>query len=222
MKAMVLAAGRGERLRPLTDRIPKPLIEAGGRPLIAWHLDKLARAGFDEVVINLGHLGDRLRETVGDGERFGLAVRYSEEPPGALETGGGILNALPLLGREPFLLVNGDCWTDLDFAAPGLAPGDLAHLVLVDNPAHNPAGDFALDGDRIRNAGDAMLTYAGVAVIHPNLFGDCRPGRFPLTPLLREAADSDRVEGTHYPGAWFDVGTLERLGRLRDHLEAQT
>lgn len=218
MKAMVLAAGRGERLRPLTDKMPKPLIEAGGRPLIAWHLDKLARAGFDEVVINLGHLGDRLQETVGDGERFGLAVRYSEEPPGALETGGGILNALPLLGEEPFLLVNGDCWTDFDVTKLGLAPGDLAHLVLVDNPAHNPAGDFAMDGDRIRNAGDAMLTYAGVGVIHPNLFGDCRAGRFPLTPLLRQAAEAGRAGGTHYVGAWFDVGTTERLDQLRRYL----
>jgi MurNAc alpha-1-phosphate uridylyltransferase len=220
MKAMILAAGRGERLRPLTDRLPKPLIEAGGKALITWHLDKLARSGFGEVVINLGHLGETVRETVGNGERFGLAVRYSREPPGALETGGGIHQALPLLGDEPFLLVNGDCWTDLDFAALSLAPGDLAHLVLVNNPDHNPEGDFALEDSRARNSGELMLTYSGVAILHPELFRDCEPGRFPLTPLLRRAADSDRVGGTHYPGTWFDVGTLERLGRLRDRLEA--
>lgn len=218
MKAMVLAAGRGERLRPLTDDIPKPLIEAGGRPLIAWHLERLARAGIEEVVINLAHLGDRIRETVGNGDRFGLAIRYSQEPTGALETGGGILNVLPLLGGDPFLLVNGDCWTDLDLTKLDLDPGDLAHLVLVDNPAHNPSGDFCLDGDRVWNAGATMLTYAGVAVIHPELFGYCHPGRFPLTPLLRRAADAGRVSGTHHEGAWFDAGTVERLQKLRDYL----
>lgn len=218
MRAMILAAGRGERLRPLTDRLPKPLIEAGGRPLISWHLEKLARAGFGEVVINLGHLGDRLREAVGDGDQSGLTIRYSQEPPGALETGGGIHQALPLLGDEPFLLVNGDCWTDLDFAVLSLAPGDLAQLVLVDNPAHNPAGDFALEDSRVRNTGDPMLTYAGVAVLHPELFRGCAAGRFPLTPLLRQAADSGRVGGTHYPGAWFDAGTIEQLQELRDYL----
>lgn len=218
MKAMVLAAGRGERLRPLTDRVPKPLIEAGGRPLIAWHLEKLARAGIEEVVINLGHLGDKLREAVGNDDRFDLTIRYSHEPPGALETGGGIHQALPVLGEDPFLLVNGDCWTDLDFSVLSLAPGDLAHLVLVDNPVHNPAGDFALEDSRVRNKGDPMLTYAGVAVLHPELFRGCAPGRFPLTPLLRQASDSDRVGGTHYPGAWFDAGTMEQLQELRGYL----
>ncbi len=218
MRAMVLAAGRGERLRPLTDDIPKPLIEAGGRPLIAWHLENLARAGIKEVVINLAHLGDRIRESLGNGDRFGLAIQYSQEPPGALETGGGILNALPLLGTDPFLLVNGDCWTDLDLAKLSLVPGDLAHLVLVDNPAHNPAGDFALDSGRVRNAGTPMLTYSGIAVLHPTLFRDCGPGRFPLTPLLRQAADADRAAGARHDGAWFDVGTVERLRILEQHL----
>lgn len=222
MKAMVLAAGRGKRLRPLTDRVPKPLIEAGGRPLIAWHLEKLARAGYVEVVINLAHLGDRLRQAVGDGKRYGLSIRYSQEPPGALETGGGILAALPMLDGDPFLLVNGDCWTDLDFPEPGLASGDLARLVLVDNPAHNPSGDFALDSDRLRNVGTPMLTYSGIAILHPALFRDCRPGRFPLTPLLRQAADADRAAGMRHDGAWFDVGTEERLQALEQHLTQQT
>lgn len=218
MKAMILAAGRGERLRPLTDRLPKPLIEAGGKPLIAWHLERLARAGVAEVVINLAHLGGMVREAVGDGARFGLAIHYSEEPPGALETGGGILKALPLLGEEPFLVVNGDCWTDLDPGALSLSAGDLAHLALVNNPGHNPSGDFALAAGRVRNAGSPMLTYAGVAVLHPGLFRDCQPGRFPLAPLLRQAANADRAGGTHHAGAWFDVGTRERLEALRAYL----
>lgn len=218
MKAMILAAGHGERLRPLTDRVPKPLIEAGGKPLIDWHLERLARAGIEEVVVNLAHLGGVLRDAVGDGSRFGLVIRYSDEPPGALETGGGILKALPLLGEKPFLLVNGDCWTDLDPATLPLPVKDLAHLVLVDNPAHNPSGDFALEAGRVRNTGRPMLTYSGIAVLHPGLFRDCRPGRFPLTPLLRQAADVGRAGGTHHEGAWFDAGTPERLEALRTHL----
>lgn len=221
MKAMVLAAGRGERLRPLTDKTPKPLIEADGRPLIAWHLEKLARSGIEEVVINLAHLGDRIREALGNGDRFGLTIRYSQEPPGALETGGGILNSLPLLGADPFLLVNGDCWTDLDFPRPDLPAGDLVRLVLVDNPAHNPSGDFALASGRVRNTGTPMLTYSGIAILHPALFRDCPPGRFPLTPLLRQAADADRAGGTRHDGAWFDVGTVERLRVLEQHLAKQ-
>lgn len=218
MKAMVLAAGRGERLRPLTDETPKPLIEAGGKPLIAWHLERLADAGVRDVVVNLGHLGERIRDVLGDGSAFGLRVAYSPEPPGALETGGGILNALPLLGEAPFLLVNGDCWTDLDFAALQLRPGDLAQLALVGNPDHNPDGDFALDGGRVRNTGATMLTYSGIALLDPGLFAPCRPGRFPLTPLLRNAADAGRVGGTHHTGAWFDVGTRDRLEALRAYL----
>lgn len=218
MKAMILAAGRGERLRPLTDRLPKPLIEAGGKPLIVWHLERLARAGVAEVVINLAHLGGMVREAVGDGDRFGLAIHYSDEPPGALETGGGILAALPLLGDEPFLVVNGDCWTDLDPGTLSLSARDLAHLALVDNPAHNPSGDFALAAGRVRNTGSPMLTYAGVAVLHPDLFRDCRPGCFPLAPLLRQAADAGRAGGTHHAGTWFDVGTPERLEALRAYL----
>lgn len=217
---MVLAAGRGERLRPLTDELPKPLIEVGGRPLIAWHLERLAAAGCREAVINLGHLGERIRDALGTGERFGLVIRYSEEPPGALETGGGIVNALPLLGDDPFLLLNGDCWTDLDLSSLRLPRGDVAHLAMVDNPPHNPAGDFALEAGRVRNEGEPKLTYAGIAILHPALFEDCRPGRFPLTPLLRDAAARDRAGGTRHGGAWFDVGTVERLADLRKYLEA--
>lgn len=218
MKAMILAAGRGERLRPITDDVPKPLLEVGGKPLIAWHLERLSAAGVDEVVVNLGHLGDRIRSALEPGGRFGVKVHFSQEPPGALETGGGILNALPLLGDAPFLLLNGDCWSDLDPAGLELAGGDLAQLALVDNPPHNPAGDFALARGRVHNQGDHMLTYAGIAVLHPELLQGCRPGRFPLTPLLRRAADDDRVAGLHHAGAWFDVGTPERLQSLRDYL----
>lgn len=218
MKAMILAAGRGERLRPLTDAVPKPLIEAGGKALVAWHLERLAAAGISEVVINVSHLPHAIERALGDGSAFGVRIAYSREPEGALETGGGVHHALELLGDGPFLLLNGDCWTDLDPATLALPGNDLAHLVLVDNPAHNPAGDFAFESGRVRNHGEPMLTYAGIGVLHPALFRDCRPGRFPLAPLLRRAADAGRAGGTHHHGDWFDAGTVERLEALRKHL----
>ena len=210
---MVLAAGRGERMRPLTDHTPKPLLEAGGRPLIGHHLAALARAGVREAVVNHAHLGAQIERALGDGAAYGLRIRYSPEEV-ALETGGGIFRALPLLGPDPFIVVNGDVWTDFDPARLRLADADLAHLVLVDNPAHHPAGDFVLAGDRVREDGGPRLTFSGVGVYRPALFDGCAPGRFPLAPLLRAAIAVGRVSGEHHRGRWVDVGTPERLAAL--------
>jgi MurNAc alpha-1-phosphate uridylyltransferase len=217
MRAMILAAGRGERLRPMTDELPKPLIEAGGKPLIGWHLEALARAGFREVIINLGHLGSRLRDALGDGGRWGLNIHYSLEPPDALETGGGIFQALPLLGQGPFLVINGDIWTDYPLAGLRAIKCDHAHLVLV--PQAVPGqGDFALDGGRIRNAGERLHIFSGIAVYHPRLFAGCQAGRFSVVPLLRQAVDTRLVTGELFRGLWFDAGTPDRLARLRERL----
>ena len=216
MKAMILAAGRGVRMRPLTDTAPKSLLPVGGKPLIAWHLERLARAGFGEAVINHAHLGHMIEAALGDGSRFGLAIRYSPERE-ALETAGGIALALPLLGSEPFLVVNADVYSDYDFAA--LARLDLrdglAHLVLVDNPPQHPRGDFALAAGRVRDAGERLLTYSGIGVYAPRLFaGIPREAKVALAPLLRKAIASDRVSGEHYCGRWHDIGTAERLRAL--------
>jgi len=214
MKAMILAAGRGERLRPLTLQTPKPLLMVRGRPLIAWHLASLARMGVREVVINLSWLGEQIRATLGDGAAFGLAVHYSDEGPEPLETGGGIFRALPLLGPDPFLLVNGDIYTDLDPGRLVLEPDALAHLVLVPNPAHHPRGDFALAAGRIQEAGEPRYTYSGVGVYRPELFAGCSDGRYPLLPLLQHAIALGRLYGEVYTGRWTDVGTLERLAAI--------
>lgn len=214
--AMILAAGRGERMRPLTDQTPKPLLVAGGRPLIVHHLERLAAAGYEQVVINHAHLGDRIEAALGDGARWGLRIVYSAEGT-ALETGGGIFRALPLLGAESFLVVNGDIWTDVDFAHLALSPGDLAHLVLVDNPPHHPAGDFALSDGRVLADGGPRLTFSGIGIYHPALFADRTGGAFPLAPLLRSAMGRDRVSGEHHRGRWLDIGTPARLQAL-DHL----
>lgn len=211
--AMVLAAGRGLRMRPLTDAVPKPLLPVAGRPLIEHHLLRLARAGFERVVINTSWLGAQVPAALGDGARFGLALEYSHEEPEALETGGGIRQALDRLG-ETFVVVNGDVWCDFDPSALALGAGDLAALVLVDNPAHHPAGDFALVGDRVRAAGEPRLTFAGIGLYRRALFEGRAPGRFPLAPLLVEAMRDDRVAGRHHRGAWLDVGTPERLAAL--------
>lgn len=210
---MVLAAGRGERMRPLTDHTPKPLLEAGGRPLITYHLAALARAGVREVVINHAHLGAQLEAALGDGAAFGLRIRYSPEET-ALETGGGIFRALPLLGPGPFLVVNGDVWTDLHLGHLRLADDDLAHLVLVANPSHHPAGDFVLAGGRVVPEGPVRLTFSGIGVYRAALFEGCAPGRFPLAPLLRAAIAAGRVSGELHSGRWTDVGTPERLAEL--------
>lgn len=217
MKAMVLAAGRGERMRPLTDRTPKPLLPVAGRPLIVWHLERLARAGFRELVINHAHLGDQIEALLGDGDAWGIAIRYSPEPPGALETAGGIVQALPLLGDAPFLVVNGDIWCDWDVrrARGALAASDLAHLVLVPNPAHNGQGDFALNGNRIAGDGESRLTFAGIGVYRRELFAGLEAGRpAKLAPLLRTAMNEGRVGGELHAGRWVDVGTPDRLAEL--------
>jgi MurNAc alpha-1-phosphate uridylyltransferase len=213
MKAMILAAGRGNRMRPLTDRVPKPLLEAGGRPLIQYHIERLAAAGIRDIVINHAHLGGQIEATLGDGSRFGVRIRYSPEHT-ALETGGGIFNALPLLGPEPFLVINGDIWSDLEPAGLRLRETDLAHLVLVDNPPHHPSGDFALADGRVQADGDRRLTFSGVGVYSPALFADCCPGAFPLAPLLRAAMAEGRVGGEHHAGRWLDIGTPARLAEL--------
>lgn len=225
-RALVFAAGKGERMRPLTDVTPKPLLEVRGRPLIAWHLEKLAAMGVTDVVVNISWLADRFAPALGDGSRWGLRLHYSHEGAEPLETGGGMLHALPLLGDAPFIAVNGDIWTDYDFADLPAEPQGLAHLVLVDNPAHNPAGDFAIEGGRVLTAGESRLTFSGVGVYRPALLANWRPiigtsagadlapPRFKLAPLLRAAMRADEVSGEHFRGAWTDVGTPERLAEL--------
>lgn len=216
MKAMVLAAGRGERLRPLTDHTPKPLLLVRGKPLIVWHLEALARAGVREVVINLSWLGESIRQALGSGEKFGVQIQYSDEPAGALEVGGGIFRALPLLGTAPFIVVNGDTYTDLDFAKLVIAPSALAHLVLVPNPEHHPGGDFVLQGREVSTGVAPRLTYSGIGVYRAELFARCAPGRFPLLPVLQEAIGARRLSGERYDGQWTDVGSALRLAALND------
>ncbi|OWJ98171.1 mannose-1-phosphate guanylyltransferase [Pseudomonas sp. A46] len=222
MKAMILAAGKGERMRPLTLHTPKPLVRAAGTPLIEFHLRALARAGFRDLVINHAWLGQQIEDHLGSGERFGLSIRYSAEGE-PLETGGGIFRALPLLGDEPFLLVNGDVWTDYDFGHLCRPLDGLAHLVLVDNPEHHPRGDFQLVDGRVSEAreGEPSLTYSGIAVLHPRLFEDCQPGAFKLAPLLRQAMAAGQVSGEHFRGRWVDVGTHERLADVERLLQAE-
>jgi MurNAc alpha-1-phosphate uridylyltransferase len=223
MKVMMLAAGKGERLRPLTDRIPKPLVEVAGKPLVVWHLERLAAAGFTEVVLNVSHLAEAIVERLGEGRRFGLALRYSRERE-PLETAGGIAAALPLLGAAPFLLVNADIYCEVDFAALAAArlADRLAHLVLVPNPAHRAQGDFSLVDATVGNEGEPRYTYAGVAVLSPQLVAPVRPGeKAPLAPLLRAAAARRLVSGELYGGLWQDVGTLERLRELESALAAR-
>jgi len=213
MHAMILAAGRGERMRPLTDHIPKPLLEVAGKPLIVHHIERLVASGIPSIVINHAHLGERIEEALGDGLRWGAKIRYSRELS-ALETGGGIYKALPLLGPGPFLVVNGDIWTDLDFAQLRLGDGLLAHLVLVDNPPHNPVGDFALGNGRVSPGGRQRYTFSGIGVYCPELFRDCSSGAFALTSLLRTAMAQGLVSGELHTGHWLDVGTPERLQAL--------
>ena len=237
MKAFILAAGRGERMRPLTDHTPKPLLPVGGKPLIVWHLEKLAAAGIREVVINHAHLGEQIEQTLGDGARWGLGIAYSAEPPGALETAGGIAQALPLLGEQPFLVVNGDVYCDLDFstflrstvemtknqgANPILpSPAASAHLLFVANPEHHRGGDFSLAGSHVvaASAGSPTYTYAGIGVYSPAMFADVPPGQaMKLRPLLDAAIAAGTLSASLHTGRWVDVGTPQRLAELDQEL----
>ncbi len=213
---MVLAAGRGERMRPLTDREPKPLLRVGGKRLIEYHLERLASGGFNQIVINTGWLGDMIEAALGNGARFGLSITYSHERPEALETGGGIFHALPLLGDAPFLLVNGDVWTDIDYGALRRDPpaGSLAHLVFVPNPPQHARGDFVLENGLVYDREGARHTYSGIGIYRPGLFAGCQPGKFPLVPLLRAAIARAALTGELHTGRWYDIGTTERLAAL--------
>ena len=214
MIAMILAAGRGERLRPLTDKTPKSLVEIGGQSLLERHLLNIRNAGVETVVINLGWLGADIVERVGSGARYGLHVIYSQEGDNVLETGGGIQKALPLLGSEPFLVLNADIYTDMPVPGVELAADTLGHLVMVPTPSYRDHGDFDLQDGLIRNSRAAKLTFSGVAVYKPEFFDGCEAGKFPLAPMLRGAADAGRLSGEIYEGLWADVGTIERLDAL--------
>jgi MurNAc alpha-1-phosphate uridylyltransferase len=215
MKAMILAAGRGERMRPLTNHTPKPLLQAAGKPLIVHTINQLVAAGFNELVINHAHLGFQIEDALGDGSEFGAYIAYSSEADGALETAGGIVKALPLLGNTPFLVINGDIATNFPFAELKNLTVDLAHLVLVDNPEHHPHGDFGLDSNAyVSHAGTEKFTFSGIGVYHPDLFKDTPPGKSKLAPLLRAGMTDRRVSGQKYTGFWMDIGTPERLQEL--------
>jgi len=214
MKAMILAAGRGERMRPLTDRCPKPLLKAGGKSLIEYHIEALKQAGITDLVINHAHLGEQIVEALGDGSKYDVTITYSAEAE-ALETAGGIHQALPLLGDDPFLVVNADVWTDFNFAKLSLPEESLAHLIMVPNPLHNPTGDFMLAQDGlVRSNGVQKLTFAGIGIYSPVLFASLGSGKAPLAPLLREAMDKGKVSGELYSGKWVDIGSPERLMQL--------
>lgn len=229
MRAMILAAGRGERMRPLTDTMPKPLLSVAGKPLLRWHIERLRAAGIRELVINHAWLGAQIEQHFADGAALGVRIQWSREGE-PLETLGGIVKALPLLGSEPFLVVNGDIWCDYDFhsliaaaaslSAPCRAEKTLAKLILVDNPPQHPTGDFVLRGQQLYSevAAAAKLTFSGIGLYHPELFAGCQPGKAPLAPLLRAAMARDAVQGEYFSGRWFDIGTPARLQQLNEQL----
>ncbi|OGT67557.1 MAG: mannose-1-phosphate guanylyltransferase [Gammaproteobacteria bacterium RIFCSPHIGHO2_12_FULL_45_9] len=219
-KAMILAAGRGERLRPLTDHTPKPLIRMGAYTLIEHHLLKLANSGIHEVVINLAYRGTDIEDALSSGERYGVSIQYTHEPEGALGTGGGVFAALPLLGTEPFILISADIFTDFPFNTLP-APTGLAHLVVVDNPAYHPEGDFGLTTAGLLTDTPRDYTYGNIGVLHPQLFHGCTQTQFELGPLLRHAIQQQQVTGEYYHGAWFNVGTAEELAEARQHIPIQ-
>ncbi len=222
MKAMILAAGRGERMRPLTDHTPKPLLPVAGKPLIEHTIHQLVSAGFHDIVINHAHLGHQIENTLGNGSQFGARIAYSPEGENALETAGGIINALPLLGNEPFLVVNGDIATNFPFHELKNLSVDLAHLVLIDNPAHHQQGDFCLDSNGYVTDGcTEKLTFSGIGIYHADLFKDTLPGKSKLAPLLRRAMADRRVSGQKFTGFWMDIGTPERLQELDAYYRQQ-
>lgn len=222
MKAMILAAGRGERMRPLTDTCPKPLLQAGSHRLIDYHIFALKKIGVLDIIINTSWLADVIHREIGDGRNYDLRILYSDEPYPALETAGAIVKALPLLGEQPFVVVNGDIFIDYDFSRLHLAAGDLGHLVLVQNPSQHPHGDFGLREHRVVCEPQRSWTFSGVAMYRPELFAEMEPGRRPLKPLLDSAIDDDRLSGEIHRGRWHDIGTPERLEelnlRLHDHI----
>lgn len=224
MKAMILAAGRGERMRPLTDELPKPLLKAGPHRLIEYHLYQLAAAGFREVVINVAWLGEKIIEHLRNGEQYGLQIRYSNEGDQALETAGGIFKALSLLGEQPFVVINGDVWTDYSYAKlKDFKLSGLAHLLLVNNPQHNPQGDFAIEpdvlsGQHLLNQGEKKFTFSGIGVYSQVFFAGMSQGKAPLAPMLRDAIDRGEVTGEVYQGRWLDIGTPQRLQQLEQLL----
>jgi MurNAc alpha-1-phosphate uridylyltransferase len=223
MRAMILAAGRGERMRPLTDATPKPLLPVGGKPLIAYHLEALAELGVREVVINLAWLGSQIRSALGRGESWGVTIEYSLEEQGALETGGGIFQALPLLGDEPFIVLSGDIWTEYSLRElPQLSADDVAHFVLVPNPDFHERGDFGLRDRRVVDGTQERYTYANIGVFRPEFFAGCRPGKFPLAPLMFEWIRQGRVSGELFPGSWCNVGTPAQLEQLDAQLRVRT
>jgi MurNAc alpha-1-phosphate uridylyltransferase len=225
MRAMILAAGRGERMRPLTDHLPKPLLQAGGKPLIQYHLERVARLGIRDVVINLAWKGAEIRSALGDGSQFGLRIAYSDEGDSALETGGGIHHALPLLGDAPFLVMNGDVWTDWPGVASLrglLATSDQAHLILVPNPVQHPGGDFSLRNGRVTTDQDVRHTFSGIALYRPEFFFHCSSGAFKLLPLLLGGIHQGLIGGSLYEGRWFDIGTPQRLAALDADLSARS
>jgi MurNAc alpha-1-phosphate uridylyltransferase len=212
MKAMILAAGRGKRLRPLTDSLPKALIEVHGAPLIEHHIKRLVESGIDDIIINLAHLGDKIKSQLKDGAQFGASITYSEEPNDAYETGGGIVNALPLLGPSPFVVINSDIYCPFDFKQLPTIDDQLGHLILIQNPKHNLKGDYSLVGDTLSvSQGKNPYTYSGIALYHPRLFKDCAISRYSVTPLIQEAAVKQKITGECYDGPWHDVGTMDRL-----------
>lgn len=209
---MILAAGRGERMRPLTDLLPKPLLEVQGKPLIVWHLEKLRDCGFKDIIINIAHLGYKIPEYLGNGSKYGLNISYSDEQStGALESAGGIKKALPLLSDETFLVVNGDVFCDYDFDANFNLKDKSAHLILVKNPAHNPNGDFGLNDTLVLNSSNEMYTFSGIGYYNPKLFKHSKNGKSALAPLLREEIQNNNISGEVYDGIWHDIGTPQRL-----------
>lgn len=211
MRAMILAAGRGERMRPLTDKTPKSLLEVAGKPLIVHQLEALVLASVEKVVINLGHLGGQIQDYLGSGQALGIEIQYSDEKDSALETAGGIIKALPYLGDSPFIVTNADIYTDFDYSSLPAKLDSDAHLVLVSNPQHNIHGDFVLKGDMVLSEGEEKLTYSGIGIFHPRFFKNCSPGRNPLAPLLHQSAHDGCLSGQRYDGVWSDIGTPERL-----------
>jgi N-acetyl-alpha-D-muramate 1-phosphate uridylyltransferase len=227
MRAMILAAGRGERMRPLTDKTPKPMLQVNGKPLIQYHIENLVQAGILDIVINHAFLGEQIEAYLGCGKDLGACITYSAEGDQSLETAGGIIRALPLLGDEPFITVNADIWTEFPFQnlfsefddQSNHLENHSAHIILVSNPEHNVKGDFALSGGKVLNQGEPMLTFSGISVFNPGFFEDSPSGAIPLAPMLRQAISQGQVTGSHYQGRWRDIGTPERLHELRQSLE---